>query len=361
VRLPLRAVYYHGYRQITTGPATAVAPTAGQVRLEVAYCGLCGTDLHIYRGGMDRRVRLPHVPGHEASAVVAEVGAHVHGLACGDHVVVRPLESCGACPACAAGHSHVCHKLRFLGIDTPGALQSSWTVPAAAVHRIPPELPLDRAALIEPLAVAVHAAGRGEATAGQRAVIIGSGPIGLLAALVLRGDGAEAMLSDPNAARRKLATDLGFQAVDPTAEQLALRVEAWTDGAGADLVIEASGSARGAADMTALARARGRVVLVSIYVSPAQVDLHRLFWREVEIRGARVYERADFDRAISLAAGSNLPLEQLISRRVPLEQTARQFELLAGDAGMMKVLVAPALEGPEEGACDPGRSRVRAA
>ena len=133
----MTAVYYEGPGRFTVGESEVLSPGAGEVRLDVAFCGVCGTDVHIARGHMDHRVRIPQVIGHEMSGTVAELGPGVDGYAVGDPVVVRPLDTRGETPA-DKGFSHICRDLKFLGIDTPGAFQSSWTVPAFTLHRLPP-------------------------------------------------------------------------------------------------------------------------------------------------------------------------------------------------------------------------------
>jgi len=204
----MKAAYYHGQKTFKVGESVLRKPGPDEVRLKVAFCGICGTDLHIYKGGMDKRVAIPQVIGHEMSGEIAELGSNVKGWAVGDRVVVRPLHPCGSCPACKAGHAHVCYNLKFLGIDTPGALQSSWTVPAHTLHRIPSNLSYDQAALIEPVAVACHDIRRGDLKAGGEAVVIGGGPIGLLIALVAAQAGARVLISEVNPFRLKLARDL---------------------------------------------------------------------------------------------------------------------------------------------------------
>ena len=164
----MQAAYYEGNRTITTGASVPQRPGPGEVRINVAYCGICGTDLHIYLGHMDKRVNMPQIMGHEMSGSIAEIGAGVTGWQVGDRVVVRPLAPCGHCPACEAGHAHICYNLKFLGIDTPGALQGSWTVPAYTLHAIPDDLPLDKAALIEPLSVACHDVRLGDVQPGRK-------------------------------------------------------------------------------------------------------------------------------------------------------------------------------------------------
>ncbi len=181
---------YQGNRTFTVGPTAARGPGPDEVRIAVAYTGICGTDLHILHGAMDHRVDIPAVIGHEMSGRIAEVGSAVTGFAVGDPVTVMPLDWCGECPACLAGNSHICHRLNFVGIDSPGSMQSSWTVPARLLVRLPDDLPLDHAALVEPTAVAVHDVRRGAVTAGERVVVVGGGPVGLLVSLVAQQTGA---------------------------------------------------------------------------------------------------------------------------------------------------------------------------
>lgn len=335
----MKAVFYLGNRTLQIGLCMPQPPETGQVRIEVAFCGVCGTDQHIYLGHMDRRVQLPQIMGHEMSGLIAEVGPGVSGWFPGDRVVVRPLDPCGRCPACRRGHSHICQNLRFLGIDTPGAFQSSWTVPAHTLHRVPDHLPLDLAALIEPLAVACHDVRLGEVKPGEKAVVIGGGPIGTLVALVARQAGAEVLVAEVNPYRLGLLRQLGLEAVDPREQDLAGLVEGWTDGAGADVVFEVSGSQAGARVMTQLPRTRGRIVVVAIFAEPPQVDLFRFFWREVELKGARVYEHEDFERAITLAAGGSLPLEPLITARRPIRDLPSVFQQIEAGAEIMKALI----------------------
>lgn len=152
----MRAAFYEGHKTIRTGECAPVAPGPGQAQIAVSHCGICGTDLHIYHGNMDHRVTLPQVIGHEMSGTIVATGEGVTGWRAGDRVTVRPLDPCGECAACRAGHGHVCMKLKFLGIDAPGAMQALWTAPARTLHRLPESLTLEQGALIEPLAVACH-------------------------------------------------------------------------------------------------------------------------------------------------------------------------------------------------------------
>lgn len=335
----MKAAFYEGNKSITVADGAPAPPGPGQVQIRVSHCGICGTDLHIYLGHMDRRVRTPQVLGHEMSGTIAAVGEGVEDWREGDRVTARPLDACGRCAACHAGHSHICMDLKFIGIDSPGAMQGLWTVPAHTLHRLPERLPFEQGALIEPIAVAVHDVRLGGVQAGEFVVVQGGGPIGLLVALVAKLEGARVLLTEVNPFRIDTARQLGLEALDPTKVDVVEQVNAQTGGAGADVVFEVSGSAAGAELMTQLPRTRGRVVVVAIFPQPAKVDLFRFFWRELKLCGARVYEPQDFDRAIAIAASGRLPLERIISTVLPLEDLQKGFRELERGGDYLKVLV----------------------
>jgi (R,R)-butanediol dehydrogenase/meso-butanediol dehydrogenase/diacetyl reductase len=330
--------------QYTGSPTFAVVecerrpPGPGEVRIDVAYTGICGTDLHIRHGAMDQRVSRPAVIGHEMAGRIADVGGGVSGWAVGDPVTVVPLEWCGHCPACRAGHNHICHNLNFVGIDSPGSLQCSWTVPARLLARLPPDLPLRRAALVEPTAVAVHDVRRAGIVPGETVVVVGGGPIGLLVARVAATEGADVLIFELDAGRRAVAQRLGVPAVDPSVEDVGAVVAEWTSGAGAAVAFEVSGSAAGVGVATEVLATRGRLVMVAIHAVPREVDLFRVFWRELSILGARVYERDDVERAITLVAQGVVPADVLITRIVPIGRVNEALDALE-HGGEVKVLV----------------------
>jgi (R,R)-butanediol dehydrogenase/meso-butanediol dehydrogenase/diacetyl reductase len=329
---------YTGDSTITIAEAEPAPPRHGEVQLRVAYVGLCGTDLHILHGNMDARVDKPLVFGHEMSGTIAAIGEGVEGWSVGDAVTVMPLAWDGTCPACLAGNSHICQNLDFIGIDSPGALQPLWNVPASTLVALPAEIALDAAALVEPVAVAVHDVRRSELVAGEKAVVIGGGPIGVLIATVARAFGAEVAVIELDPRRRAQIESLGFDTLDPREVDQVAWVEEWTGGAGADVVFEVSGAAAAVLGATALAKVRGTLVVVAIHPTPREIDLQRVFWRELRILGARVYQRTDFERAVELIADGTIPSELLITAIVPLAETRAAFdELEAGRA--MKVLV----------------------
>jgi 2-desacetyl-2-hydroxyethyl bacteriochlorophyllide A dehydrogenase len=341
-----RSAAYVAEGKIETHEVEPVKPGDGEVQVRVAFVGLCGTDLHIYHGHMDKRVTRPLIFGHEMSGTVEAVGKGVRGWTPGDAVTVMPLSWDGTCAACQAGFHHICQHLTFIGIDSPGALQELWTVPASTLVRLPAGLDLRTAALAEPTAVAVHDVRRSGLQTGDKAVVLGGGPIGLLIACVGRNAGAQVMVVELDAGRRDLAASLGFETADPAGDVVA-EVGEWTGGNGADVVFEVSGAAPPVALVTALAKVRGTIVVVAIHSAPREVNLQQVFWKELTIVGARVYQLSDFERAVDLLAREVIPAAKIITRSVPLEETADALAQLAkGEA--MKVLVDVAATSKEK-------------
>lgn len=316
----MRTAAYTGNHSIELSEVEASTPGSGEVQIAVAYTGLCGTDLHILHGNMDARVTTPLTFGHEMSGTISAIGDGVTEWKVGDNVTVMPLEWDGSCPACIAGNTHICQNLVFVGIDSPGSLQEFWNVSADLLIAVPSDLSLRSAALAEPVAVAVHDVRRSELGSGDKVVVLGGGPIGVLIASVARAEGASVAVSEPEPGRREQIERLGFETIDPRSVDAAGWVTTWTDGAGADVVFEVSGAPAAVLAATGLAKVRGTIVIVAIHPTPREVDLQRVFWRELRILGARVYQRTDFERAIELLRDGTIPVDEVISKVVPLSE-----------------------------------------
>jgi (R,R)-butanediol dehydrogenase / meso-butanediol dehydrogenase / diacetyl reductase len=303
----------------------------GQVAVDVGWVGLCGTDLHIVEG-THPRARFPLVLGHELAG--RAVGGNLDGRA----VVVDPLIADGTCSACVLGERHVCANLRLIGIDRDGGLSGRVVVEADRVHAVPDGLDLWLAALAEPLAVAVHATRRASVVRGDKVVVVGAGPIGLLLAITSRLAGAAMVLiAERSPARREFAAGLGFEILDE-ADTIG-DLERHTDGWLADVVFDAAAAPAVAALLPRLVRPAGRVSLVGTYSRPVEVDLQAVLFKELTLLGNRVYRPEDIDAAVAILAADPETFRPLITEIVPLDGAAAAFERLRAGVGV-KYLVA---------------------
>ncbi len=335
----ITAAFYRGNRTFSVEQRSAATPGAGEVAVRIAYCGICGTDMHVYHGNMDARVGMNRVIGHEMSGTVEAIGANVTGFSAGQKVVVRPLDHCNECPACLAGHTHICHRLKFLGLDTDGAMQEIWCVPAHTLHLLPDTLRLDHAALIEPVAVACHDVRMAAVRKDEDVVVIGGGPIGVLVAMVARDAGGRVSISEVNPNRIKIARKLGFQTFHPAECDLATEINSLTGSKGADVVFEVSGTQAGVDAMTAVAATRARIVMVAIHAQKPQIDLFQFFWRELRLIGARVYEAEDYEKAIDIIASGGVDADSFITDVSPLSEIQNAFDSLDSSPTAMKSLI----------------------
>jgi len=332
------ATQYKGDKTFSVIEKEIEAPGEGEVRIKVAYVGVCGTDVHIYHGMMDKRVNIPETIGHEMSGTIDAVGEGVEGFKVGDKIVVRPLDDRKVKPS-DKGFNHICEELKFIGIDSPGAMQQYWNVPAFTLHRLKEGTDLKLAALIEPLSVAVHDVRMGGLQAGETAVVLGGGPIGLLVALVAKEKGAQVIVSEVNDTRIAKAKELGLDAVNPINTDLVTYVKSKTEDKGADVVFEVAGVQPALDIMTEVAGIRGRIVMVAIHGQKKEVDLFKFFWKELKLIGARVYEKEDYEKAISLITANELPFNDMITDVQPLRNIQTVFENIDKNPDGLKVLM----------------------
>ena len=304
---------------IWDGTGTAVAsaprprPATGRALIDVAYAGICGTDLHICDGDHPR-AKPGLVLGHEFAGRLAEP---VAGLAAGTPVTLEPILACGDCPPCRNGSRHVCDRFRMIGIDEPGGLAEQVSVPAGLLLPLPPDLDLRYGAFVEPLAVAVHAVRRSRLALGETVAVVGAGPIGLAVATCARLAGArDVLVVEPFENRRELARRLGFTVVEGHGRL------------GCQVLFDTAGAPPVAAAATGWVDTGGRVVVVGVYARPTPVDLQRVNFGELELIGTRVYRRADLETAIHLLATGAVDAEPLLTRTLPLASAAGALDLL---------------------------------
>lgn len=332
---------------VYTGPGKAEvlhvpdpSPRKGAARVTMLCCGICGSDIGIF-AGKHPRAKAPLILGHEFVGVVEEVAEGVSSVAPGDRVVAYPLLSCGHCLPCRTGSSHVCQTLGLLGIDVDGGICEQAWVDADVLVKVPEGLSDAAASLIEPLAVVVRSLHQARFRPLDATVVIGAGPIGLLTAIMLRHSGASRIIiSDVDAARLAMCRDFGFDAVNVRERNLVDYVRAATDGDGADIVFECSGTESSALEVTKLARIGGAICMTGVHKAPHAVNLMDLNFKEQWMIGTRVYTRREFDLSVPYAATLAQDLEKLVSHVVPLSDSAKVFAMIADSAvNTVKVLV----------------------
>ncbi len=337
----MHAAYYQEKQTIRMGRCHPVAPNPNEVQIQVAYGGICGTDLHIFHGNMSDRVDVPQVMGHEISGIVTAIGDNVTLISIGDRVAVMPLQS-SDCPddQQTSDFWYVCDGLKVLGLDTNGGFQSYWTIPANTLHKLPDQVSLMHGALMEPLAVACHAVRRALISQTELVVILGGGPIGTLTALVARHAGANVIVSEINPYRIDcLQNKLGFTVVNPRDTDLKSYVMDASNGTGCDAVFEVTGNATAAEIMTELPRIHGRIIITGIFAEPPRVDLFKIFWREINVIPTRLYNSDDFAQAVKLVASEAIDLDPIITHVRPLDELQVSLEEISSGANALKILL----------------------
>jgi (R,R)-butanediol dehydrogenase / meso-butanediol dehydrogenase / diacetyl reductase len=321
------ALVWEGGTVVAVRPVAVPESRPGWVAVDVAYAGICGSDLHI-AAGEHVRARPGIVLGHEFVGRLAEP----YGDAPAGHpVFVNPTVHCGVCDACLAGRTNVCRTLTLVGIDYPGGIAPRTVVPGYGIYPLPVDVDLVTAAMIEPLAVAVRAVRRSGLAVGNTAHVLGGGPIGCLVSLVAVAAGATVTMSEPSESRRKYATDLGLTIVE-SPEDL---------GSGADVVFDASGQSAVAGELLRWVRVAGTAVIVGAYKPGLHgVDLLSVMFAETTIIGTRIYSRSDIEAAIDLVTTGRLDAHRLISRIFPLNDAVAALDSLRRGEGM-KVLIEP--------------------
>src|SRR5574340_57544 len=349
----MKAARFHGRGDIRIEDIPEPPMRAGAVKVRVAWCGICGTDLHEYLDGPIfipapghphplTHEEAPVTMGHEFSGTVEELGDGVTDVAVGDTVVVEPYFVCDECPPCRAGNYHLCAKMGFIGLaGGGGGLSEKVVVDRRWVHKIG-KIPLDEAALIEPLSVAHHAVLRGDVKAGDVALIGGAGPIGLLVAAVLKGLGVTTIVTELSDARKAKALSSGVadHVIDPSVEDVQARVVELTDGVGADVGFECAGVNAVLDALLDCVRPAGVVVNVSIWGKPATVDMQKLVLKEIDLRGTIAYVR-DHEAVIEMVQNGVIDLAPFITGRIKLENLVSEglTTLIEHNDTAVKILV----------------------
>jgi (R,R)-butanediol dehydrogenase/meso-butanediol dehydrogenase/diacetyl reductase len=352
----MQAVTFHAAKDIRIEDVEPDEVGSNEVRVDVDSCGICGTDLHEYAAGPIFIPDQPHpvsgaeapvTMGHEFSGVVSEVGADVTDLSAGDAVAINPILYCGECTQCEAGNYHLCQSLGFTGLASNGGFADNVVVPAEQAIPLG-DVPLEYGALVEPLAVALHAVRVSGLQAGDTVGVFGSGPIGLSVIQAARAAGAARIfVSEPRAARRDMAEDCGAHVlVDPTAED---PVEVMHEAVGGvDVAFEVSSIEQAYQQAIEATAPTGTVTVVSIWEEEASAHLNNVVLGERQVVGSIAYlggPRSDeeFGMVIDMIDDGVFDPEALITDRIGMGNIVQEgFErLLDPDSDQVKILVKP--------------------
>lgn len=304
-------------------------PAPGSVRIRPHAIGICGSDLHVLHGHHPF-VSYPVWPGHEVAGVVEALGEGVDSMWAGRRVVLEPGLACGTCRTCVRGDVHLCEALQVMGFQAPGGMATRFDAPAHRLHALPADIPLDHGALIEPLAVAVRAWRASEALAGREVVVVGAGTIGLMCALVARAEGAEVVVAEVNAARRKMAI-----------ERFGLVARPDVPLGGADVVAECVGNEAALRAAVYGLRKGGQLLVIGVHGQDAALPVGLIQDRELRLYGSLMYQGRDFVRALAWVAAGVIPLEPFVSVRRPLHEAAAAYAAAAAGGSVLKVLLQP--------------------
>lgn len=328
--------------------------TSGRVKIQVAYTGICGSDLHEYVAGpIFIPVEKPHevskdvapiVMGHEFSGTVVEVGEGVTSVKVGDQVVVEPILACGKCPACQKGKYNICKHLGFHGLSGGGGGFSEYTVVDERwVHKMPEGLTLEQGALVEPAAVALHSVRMSKIKAGDKAVVFGVGPIGLLVIEALKVAGASEIYTvELSKKRGEKALELGATTVINPAEveDVVAEIQALTNG-GADVAFEVTGVPVVLKQAINSTTFEGETVIVSIWENEASFQPNNIVLSERSVKGIIAY-RDIFPAVMNLMKQGYFPAEKLITKHILIDDIVSEgFETLVNDKEQIKILVSP--------------------
>ncbi len=320
-------------------------PGPGEVRIRIGACGICGSDLRMFGAGFFPKGATP---GHEFAGTVDALGEGVRDLALGEAVAVEPFRSCGRCPACRAGRDPICREARLLGVHDAGGLAEYVVAPARRAFRTPDGLDPRSAALAEPMAVVLHGLARGDCAPGQRVLVLGAGPIGLLTVLAARALGAkDVWVTARHAHQANLAAELGATRVLAEADADAATLDSLGRSDEIDLVVETvGGSAETLRLAIAAVRPGGTVSVLGVCFGSVALDALPLLLKEITLAWSYCYargeEHADFAEALRVIGDERERLARVLTHTVPLAEVASAFALAGNkQAGAIKVSVIP--------------------
>jgi L-iditol 2-dehydrogenase len=347
----MKALVLSEYRRLGVEELAVPACGPGDVLIQVAACGICGSDVHGYDGSSGRRIP-PIVMGHEAAGTVVGVGADVKAVGVGDRVTFDSTIYCARCEFCLRGEVNLCEDRQVVGVSCgeyrrAGAFAEYIAVPEYVVYRLPEGLSFADAAMLEAVAVALHAVKLAEVAGGETALVIGAGMIGLLVMQAAKVAGCSRVwVADVDATRLKMAADLGAdETLNGADVDVRGEVARLTGERGVDVVFEAVGRQETVADAIECVRKGGTVTLVGNIAAQVTVPLQRVVTRQIRLQGSCA-SAGEYPEAMELVASGRIKVTPMISAVAPLGDGPEWFErLYAREPGLMKVVLDPRAAG----------------
>jgi L-iditol 2-dehydrogenase len=335
----MRRVLIESVETVIVEEVGDLLPGPGEVCVKVAYCGICGSDVHAFKG-KHPFISLPATPGHEFSGVISSVGAGVESLKVGDRIVCEPNLVCGTCFNCRAGRYNICDNLRVVGCQGVGAMADYILLPEGKVVPIPDSLSLRSAVFVEPLAVGVHAVRRAGDLFGKNVVVFGAGTIGLAVILCAKLAGAKRITAvDLLAKRLALSKKLGAtDTVNAAVGNTVQKILSQKPFEGVDVVFECVGVEKSIRDSMAVVRKGGKVIVAGVFGSETNVKMADLQDREMELIGTIMYVRRDVVDAIDLLAGGVCDADDFITAEYPLPEAKKAFAVAENAEKNVKVI-----------------------
>ena len=340
----MKACVLVDWKKIEIMEVAKPVPKANQVLVKIIYAGVCGSDVNVFNHNHPTAT-VPRIMCHEILGTIEKINSENKlPYVIGSRVVVFPLTWCGTCEACSEGNFHVCRNLGILGLHKDGGFAEYVCVDADKVFAVPVDMPDEIAALTEPFAVGFHANMRACTKPGDEVLVIGGGPIGLLAAINVKFFGAsKVVVSEINLERIKLVKEFGFDVINPNESNLIEETKRITDGKGFDKVFEASGSQNACAAIADVCKVRGKIVPVGIPKGLAGYKIIMIIFKEISLIGSRVYTREHFARTIGmldkLYSSGEYDLNKIIDMILPIEKLAEAIEIQGNSKNNGKILM----------------------
>lgn len=311
-----------------------------QIKIKMKRIGVCGSDIHVFHG-KHPFTSYPVVQGHEVSGEVVEIGKDVTNVKVGDMVTVQPQVVCGECYPCTHGMYNDCETLKVMGFQTTGMASDYFVVDALKALVLPEGMSWDHGAMLEPLAVAVHAVRRFGDIQGKKAVVLGGGPIGNLVAQAAKGMGAaDVLLSELSDYRLKAAEACGIKTINPTEKNLGETIREEFGPDGADVFFECIGSNVTMGQAIEYARKGSTIVVVGVFGEMGSINMAVVQDHELSLIASAMYREEDFITAIELVNDGKINFDTLLTHRVNFEEFMKAYEIIEKEKDKaMKVMV----------------------